>query len=102
MCALHSVYSSSEGAGAAVGASEAGCSHAMECQAVGWTAAKLNLWRLEGEQQSTEIQLPFPQSLSERERDLMSSLSCSYRDATVIDFGEPGPGCRLMPHASSR
>lgn len=60
----------------------------MECQAVGWPAAKLNLWRLDGEQPSTEIQLPFPQSLSERKRDLMSSLSCPHRDAKMIDLGE--------------
>lgn len=93
MCALRSVCSSSGGAGAAAGASGAECSHAMECQAVGWPVAKLNLWRLEGEQQSAEIQLPFPQSLSERERDMMSSPSCPRRDAIRIDSGEPGPGC---------
>ncbi len=83
--------------GAAVRPSEAGCSHAMECQAAGWPTAKPNLWRLEGEQLSTEIQLPFPQSPGKRERELMSSLSCLHRDDKVIDLGGQTWRCASTP-----
>lgn len=83
------VRGASVGAGAAVSqAKEAGCSHAMECQAAGWPAAKPNLRRLEGERPNTEIQLPFPQSLGSRDRDLMSSLSCLRWDDKMMDLEE--------------